>query len=251
MAAVTVRAATASDVGGRSVNADAAAAMVTPLGAGVAVVDGIGSSQDVVAAARTAADAAAAVASHRGAQAGLMTAADTMPDYPGCPNAVAALVSVEPGGRVEIAHIGDAAVWTWTAQAGLRRWTVDQTAAEHITHLLGRDGTDDDERAALDQVADGLELLGDYVLNGLCYATMATISWTILRGEHAHPELVIVTSDGVHKVLDPDQITAQIATHHHDVHALADGLVAAAVTTDPDGDNATAAVLGLTWTSTT
>src|ERR1043165_2336716 len=103
----------ATDRGDRNFNADSGSATVTPLGACAAVVDGIGDHHDVCLAVQVAADVAAAVGSHRGAQAGLMAAADTMPDYPGAPNAVAAVVSVPAHGHIEIAHVGDVAVWTW------------------------------------------------------------------------------------------------------------------------------------------
>ena len=242
--------ASATHVGGRTANADAAAVEHNPLGAAAAVVDGIGSSPAVVSAARRAAEQAAIVASHRGAQAGIMAAADTMPDYPGAPNAVAAVVSVEPGGRIEIAHVGDAAVWTWSATAGLRRWTVDQTAGEHIAHMLRNPSLTRADHEALERVGGAVGALGDYVLNGLVYATTSTISWTPLRGEHAEVDLVLLTSDGVHKRLDYDVIAEIITLFAADADALVEHLVSTAVTAtvdDPDevADNATAAVITL------
>lgn len=245
--------ASATHVGGRTANADAAAVEHNPLGAAAAVVDGIGSSPAVVVAARRAAEQAAIVASHRGAQAGIMAAADTMPGYPGAPNAVAAVVSVEPGGRIEIAHVGDVAVWTWSAAIsgpGLQRWTVDQTAGEHIAHLLRSPNLTPADCEALERVGGAVGALCDYVLNGLVYATISTISWTPLRGEHAEVDLILLTSDGVHKRLDHDQIAELIARYATDADALVEHLVHAAVTatvSDPDeaADNATAAVITL------
>lgn len=114
---------TASHIGDRSANADAVTAVTTPLGMCAAVVDGVGSSTEVCVVARLAADVAATVGAHKGAQAGIMAAADTMPDYPGAPNAVAAVVSVV-NDQIEIAHVGDAAVFTWDGPGNLRRWTV-------------------------------------------------------------------------------------------------------------------------------
>jgi serine/threonine protein phosphatase PrpC len=242
--------ASATHIGGRAANADAAAVERNPLGAAAAVVDGIGSSPAVVAAARRAAEQAAIVASHRGAQAGIMAAADTMPDYPGAPNAVAAVVSVEPGGRIEIAHVGDAAVWTWSATAGLRRWTVDQTAGEHIAHMLNNPSLTTADREALERVGAATDVLADYVLNGLVYATTSTISWTPLRGEDADVDLVLLTSDGVHKRLDADQIAEMATRHATDAEALVKDLVhfaAGIAASDPDeaADNATAAAITL------
>ena len=247
--------ASATHLGGRAANADAACVEANPLGAGAAVIDGIGSSPDVVAAARRAADAAAFVASHRGAQAGIMAAADTMPDYPGSANAVGAVVSIEPGGRIEIAHAGDAAVWTWSTAAGLRRWTVDQTAGEHVAHMLRNPGLTDTSRAILDQHGGQVvTALSDYVLNGLVYATISTISWTPLRDDEANAELIILASDGVSKALTAEQIVALAVTHTADAQALADALVTSAVVAEranPDevADNATAAVITLARTT--
>jgi serine/threonine protein phosphatase PrpC len=178
-----------------------------------------------------------------------MAAADTMPDYPGAPNAVGAVVSLEPGGRIEIAHVGDTAVWTWSATAGLRRWTVDQTAGQHVAHMLTNPGLTAAGRETLTEHGDQVvTALGDYVLTGLAYATVSTISWTPLRGEAARPDLVLIASDGVAKALTAGEITDLIAQHHADAQALADTLVHAAVTApraDPEEtpDNATTAII--------
>lgn len=247
----SVTVATATRVGGRTANADAGRVHVTPLGVGAAVVDGIGSSPAVVAAAHRAADTAAVVASHRGAQAGMMAAADTMPHYPGCPNAVAAVASIDPTGRIEIAHVGDCAVWTWSPSAGLTRWTVDHAAGQHVAHMLDNPSLTAAARTALAQHGDHVvSVLGDYVLTSLAYATISTISWTPLRGEAADVALVVVTSDGVHKAICANQITAVVEAHAHDAQTLADALVDTAVATprrsaDETADNATAAVLRL------
>jgi PPM family protein phosphatase len=252
---LAVTLASATRIGGRASNADAASVEANPLGIGAAVVDGIGSSPAAVAAARRAADTAAVVASHRGAQAGIMAAADTMPDYPKAPNAVGAVVSIEPGGRIEIAHVGDCAVWTWSQSAGLRRWTVGETAGQHVAYMLRNPGLTGTDRAVLRQHGgDVVTALDDYVLNGLVYATVSTISWTPLRGEHAEVDLILLTSDGVHKPLSAQQIADLVEQHAGDARALADALVETAVIaprTDPDedSDNATAAVITLTRTA--
>ncbi|SCL42169.1 Serine/threonine protein phosphatase PrpC [Micromonospora pallida] len=246
---LAVTLASASRIGGRDANADAASVVGNPLGVAAAVIDGIGSSPAVVAAARRAAGTAAIVASHRGAQAGIMAAADTYPDYPRSPNAVAAVASIEPGGRIEIAHVGDCAVWTWSAAAGLRRWTVDQTAGQHVAHMMRNPGLTAMDRAALADHGDKVvAALDDYVLNGLVYATISTISWTPLRGEAADVDLIVLTSDGVHKPLSDEQIAELVERHADDAQALADALVDAGTglpRTDPDEapDNATAAVI--------
>ena len=254
---LAVTLASATRIGGRASNADAASTEGNPLGIGAAVIDGIGSSSAVVAAARRAADTAAVVASHRGAQAGIMAAADTMPDHPKAPNAVGAVVSIEPGGRIEIAHVGDCAVWTWSRSAGLRRWTVDETAGQHVAHMLRNPGLTRTDRAVLQQHGnDVVAALGDYVLNGLVYASISTISWTPLRGEHAEVDLIMLASDGVHKPVAAQQIAQLAEQHASDARALADALVDTAVTvprthTDEDVDNATAAVISLTRTAVT
>lgn len=241
----------ATRIGGRTANADAASVENNPLGTGAAVIDGIGSSPAVVAAARRAAETAAIVASHRGAQAGIMAAADTYPDYPGAPNAVGAVVSVEPDGRIEIAHVGDCAVWTWSRTGGLRRWTVEQTAGQHVTHMLGNPSLTPRDHAVLaEHGGQVVDALSDYVLNGLAFATISTISWTPLRGPAADVDLILLTSDGVHKPLGADRIAGLIDQYQGDAPVLADVLVELAVTairSDPGetADNATAIVIAL------
>jgi serine/threonine protein phosphatase PrpC len=243
----------ATDIGAREANADAVAVEQTPRGTGAAVVDGIGSSEAVCRAARRAAETAAVVASHRNAQAALLAAADTMPDYPGSPNAVAAVCSVDPTGRMEIAHCGDAAVHCWSPEYGLIRWTTDQTVGAHVAHMLTGSTLTTAGREALERLGDAISPLGDYVLNGLNYATTSTISWTPLRGDHANPPIVLLTSDGVHKRLTAEEIGKLVGEHQcAEAQVLADALVAAAVaavSTDPDEsvDNATAAVLSINW----
>jgi serine/threonine protein phosphatase PrpC len=243
---IIVTMAAATDVGGRLVNADAAAIEMNPLGAAAAVVDGIGSSPAVVCAARRAADTAAVVASHRGAQAGILAAADTVPSYDGAPNAVAAVVSLEPGGLIEVAHAGDAAVYTWSAAAGLRRWTVDQTAGQHVAHTLSNPGLDNGVREVLQRYGSKVvAALDDYVLNTLGHATVSTISWTPLRGDAADPQVIVLTSDGVHKPLPAARIASLVERHHTEPVVLARALVTTAVetlTADP-ADNATAVVV--------
>ncbi|SFQ28241.1 hypothetical protein [Amycolatopsis rubida] len=243
-----------TDIGGRTANADSVAVETTPLGTGAAVVDGIGSSEAVCRAARRAADTAAAVASHRDAQAGLLAAADTMPGYPGSPNAVAAVVSVDPDGRIEIAHCGDATVHTWSPEHGLVRWTADQTLAAWISHALRRTSPATPAgRAAIEAFAAAEPPLDSFVLSGLNYVTVSTIGWTPLRAPHHRPSVVLLSSDGVHKRLGDHEI-GRLLGEHQDAKAqvLAEVLLAAAVATpgaDPDEqtDNASAAVLSIAW----
>jgi serine/threonine protein phosphatase PrpC len=243
----------ATDIGGREANADAVAVEANPRGTGVAVVDGIGSSEAVCRASRRAADTAAVVASHRDAQAGLMAAADTMPDYPCSPNAVAAVVSVDPDGRIELAYCGDAAVHTWSLENGVRRWTVDQTLAVWISHTLRSSSPTPAGRKALEAFAAAEPALTSFVMSGLNYATLSTIGWTPLRTPHHRPSVVLVSSDGIHARLTAEDIGTLIEHHHDDTaQVLADALVAAAVTApsnDPDAvvDNATTAVLSIDW----
>ena len=153
-------------------------------------------------------------------------------------------------GRIEIAHVGDAAVWTYSATAGLRRWTVDQTAGEHIRHMLDNPGLTDAGRDALEQFGAATEVLSDYVLNGLAFATVSTMSWTPLRGADANVERIILTSDGVHKQLSLRAIE-NFASMCSDPQELAKGLVHLAVRDfsgiklDPASDNASVAVISL------
>lgn len=69
--------------------------------------------------------------------------------------------------------------------------------------------------------------MDDYILNGLKFATINTIVWTPLRGPL--PRFVILTSDGVHKILGHLHLNALINQHHSDPQALADAIVANAV----------------------
>ncbi|WP_018683668.1 PP2C family protein-serine/threonine phosphatase [Actinokineospora enzanensis] len=241
----SVTTATASHAGGRQINADAIDVRSTPVGTAVAVVDGIGSSLETCDAALLAASAAVAVGCHRGALVGLLAAADTLPDYPGAPDAVAAVVSLDPQGRLEIAHIGDVAVWLWDSRRGLRRWTVEHTAGAYMRHMLTNPGLTDDERATLEQaLAAPIEVMDHYLLGTLGRATVGTVSSTIVREEN--PELVIITSDGVHKQLPADLMAALVDDFHTDPGLIADALLDSALMRDPEGgDNVTVAVLAI------
>ncbi|MEU4804359.1 hypothetical protein [Actinosynnema sp. NPDC023587] len=234
----------ATRVGGRPAQADAAHAVTTPLGTGAVVIDGIGTDPEVCAASRRAAEPAALVASAQGARAGLLWAAATYLDYDGAPNAVGAVVSVTEWG-IEIAHVGDCAVATWSRAGGLRRWTADQTAAALIRHMLTNPDLDHAGHAALHTLAEGLDVMDDYVTGTLVTAVPATIASTLLRGPDAEVDLVLLTSDGVHKQIPPSRTAELVADYHDTPQVLADALVDAAVTAVPDSDNATAVVLRL------
>jgi serine/threonine protein phosphatase PrpC len=247
--------ATATHIGGRSANADAAVIKHTEYCVGAAVVDGIGSSAATCGAAREAAEAAAAEAALGNAQSALMTAAHLIKNFPDEPNAVGAVVSADANGTIEIAHVGDAAVFTWSSTRGLTRWTVDQTVGEHLRYMLAGAPLTDANRATLEQALQHLEaavpILDDYILNTLADATVPTIGWTVLREESADVDRVLLTSDGVHKPLSHAEIEALAALHQHDSpQVLADEIVLAAVkagSVDPadEADNATVAVIAL------
>ena len=115
-------------------------------------------------------------------------------------------------------------MWTWTTPGGLRRWTLDQTAGAHVEHMRANPSLTDDDRRKLDGVVD---VLGDYVLNGLKYATVSTIAWTPVRD--ITPRVIVLTSDGVHKVLGHLWMNHLITRHADDPQALADAIVAKAV----------------------
>jgi serine/threonine protein phosphatase PrpC len=228
--------ATATHVGGREANADAAAAVTNPLGAAIAVVDGIGSEDDTCAAARLAADTAAIVGTHRGALAALLAAADTMPDYDGAPHAVAAVATVHSDRRIEVAHVGDAAVHTWSRERGLTKWTADQTVGAQAAYM----GL---------PPSPLLDRLGDYVLSTLRGASISMVATVVIPDDHP-VEVVLVSSDGVHKILTTQQMATIIDAHANQPQALADALVEAAITVPVTGhddvpDNATVAVLQL------
>jgi serine/threonine protein phosphatase PrpC len=249
-----LRTATATHIGGRRANADAAVIKHTEHCVGAAVVDGIGSSAATCGAAQEAAEAAAAEAALGNAQSALMTAARIIKDFPDHgANAVGAVVSASADDTIEIAHVGDAAVWTWSATRGLTRWTVDQTVGEHLRYMLAGAPLTDVARTTLKQALEQLDaavpILGDYILNTLADATVPTIGWTVLRGDSADIELALVTSDGVHKPLSHAEIEALVIQHRHDdPQVLADAIVLAAVkagSADPadEADNATVAVV--------
>lgn len=249
-----LRTATATHIGGRRANADAADIKHTHDCVGAAVVDGIGSDAETCGAAREAAEIAAAEAALGNAQSAIMAAAKFIKDHPDEPNAVAAVVSADANGNIEIAHVGDAAVWTWSSTRGLTRWTVDQTVGEHLRYMLAGAELTDAARATLEQALEHLgaavPVLGDYILNTLADATVPTIGWTVLRGNAAEVEVVLLTSDGVHKPLTAAAIEALVVAYPDDPYLLASEIVFAAVqatSADPDDepDNATAAVIVL------
>lgn len=249
---IKLRTATATNIGGRRANADAAVIKRTEHCVGAAVVDGIGTSSEACGAAFEAAEAAAAEAALGNAQSALMTAARIVKDFPDEPNAVGAVVSVNANGTIEIAHVGDVAVWTWSTARGLLRWTVDQTVGEHLRYMLAGAELTDAARGTLEQALEHLgaavPILGDYILNTLADATVPTIGWTVLRGESADVEVVLLTSDGVHKPLAPAAIEALVVEHHDNPYLLANEIVVTAVTgadSDDVPDNATAAVVVL------
>lgn len=237
--------ATATHTGSRSANADAVHVEHSPLGIGAAVIDGIGSAPEVCTAARRAADHAAIIASHRGAQAGLLAAAALYPDYESSPNAVGAVVSVDPDGDVEVAHVGDAAVYTWTPAEGLTCWTPGITVAAHVRRMLDNPNLSDADRAALGRLGGAVEIMDAYVLTTLVQADPHTISWTPVRHRQGRPHLVLVLSDGVHKQIGGEMLRSLVEAYHRTPQDLADALVHRATTT-PRSDNATAAVLRLT-----
>ncbi|CRK59048.1 hypothetical protein [Alloactinosynnema sp. L-07] len=227
---LAITTAIATRIGGRDANADAAFAHLTEDGRlGAALIDGIGSSPIVVEYATIAATVAARVGSHRSALAGLLAASDTYPNGHGVPNAVGAIVTVDDVGWIDIAHVGDCAVWTWRTDTGLTRWTLDHTVGSQAAYMGLETG------AVLDR-------LDDYVQTTLRDATVSTVATGLIRG-HETPDLVVITSDGIHKVVAADVIGAVLATKPDDPQLLADALADAA---DPHGDNATALVVAIT-----
>ncbi|ACU39406.1 hypothetical protein [Actinosynnema mirum] len=230
--------------------ADAVHVEVTPLGAGAALVDGIGHSAAVVRTAQRAAEVAAIVAAHRDAQAGLLAAADTVPAYPGSPNATAAVVSVGLDGRVEVATAGQVAAHAWYPERGeLLRLTPAQVVGQWVRHALAGSTITATSRAALEALPV-MTALDSYVLLGLAHASVSTIAWTALRGQDASPAALVLTSNGVR--LGGAELEKRGTQLGGEPQALAEELVAAgqaAPLDDPDRavDDAAAVVLAITY----
>ncbi|RDI20327.1 PP2C family protein-serine/threonine phosphatase [Lentzea flaviverrucosa] len=227
---MTVTVGTATAIGGRSHNCDAAAVHSTASTTAAALIDGIGSTAEVEHTAALLAEVAARVAARRGPVAGLLTAHELIsapgPESPK-PNAVGAVAVVYPSDRATvIAHVGDCRVYSMTGGV-LTCHTTDHTVGE-LLRMVG--------------VAEHHAALHDnWVRTSIGNATVASIPVVDVVAQR-----VLLTSDGIHKVLTDDQIAAVMTAFPEDVDQLAHELVAAVLDTARDGeplDNMTAVVL--------
>lgn len=227
---MTINVGTATAIGGRSHNCDATAVHSTASTTAAALIDGIGSTPEVEHAAGLFAEVAARVAARRGPVPGLLAAHELIsgpgPETPK-PNAVGAVAVIYPSDRAIVtAHVGDCRVYSWTAGT-LTSHTTDHTVGE----LLRQVGVTEHHA----------ELHDNWVRTSIGNATVATIPVVDVVAD-----LVILTSDGIHKVLTDDQIAAVTAQFPDDADQLACELVAAvldAARDDEPLDNMTAVVL--------
>ncbi|MGZ3147293.1 PP2C family protein-serine/threonine phosphatase [Lentzea chajnantorensis] len=227
---MTVSVGTATDIGGRSHNCDATAVHSNGFTTAVAIVDGIGSTPEVEHTAGLLAEVAARMATRRGTVPGLLAAHELIsgpgPETPK-PNAVGAVAVVYPSDRATvIAHVGDCRVYSMTGGV-LTRHTTDHTVGE-LLRMVG----------VQEQHA---QLHDNWVRTSIANATVATIPVADVVAER-----VLLTSDGIHKVLTDDQIAAVLTAFPEDVDQAAHELIAATLDAAPAGeplDNMTAIVL--------
>lgn len=231
---MTITTATATHIGDRTHNCDAAVAAVSPATTAVALIDGIGSSDEIAYTAQLLAEVAARVGVRKGPLLGLLAAGELI-DGPGPespkPNAVGAVAVVYPGDMATvIAHVGDVRVYSWT-DGVLTSHTTDHTVGE----LLRQVGVEEQQSVLHD----------NWVRTTLGRLTVGSIPLVDVQAK-----VVVMTSDGVHKVLTDDQIASVVAEHEHDPQELADALVEAALAVVPEDigtrDNTTVAVLRVT-----
>ncbi|MFD6498870.1 PP2C family protein-serine/threonine phosphatase [Streptomyces goshikiensis] len=221
----------ASRTGTDGTNADAAHAFHASTGAvGAAVIDGIGHSDQLHALVPVLAVAAARTAAIRWPLAGLLTAGLLTCD-PGHddarPSAVAVVARVQAGEPTTLAWAGDARAYGWDPQHQLlTRYTTDHTVAAYLAAY----GIEED-------------IAGEFssqIRVHLTDVTPATAHQALIPCGH----LVVLTSDGVHDQIEPDDLEAVIRTHQHDSQRLADTLVAAAEPNEAGyRDDATALVI--------
>ncbi|MDX8146424.1 hypothetical protein SK854_30220 [Lentzea sp. BCCO 10_0061] len=227
--AMTVTVGIATDIGDRSHNCDAAAVHSTASTTAAAIIDGIGSTPEVERTAGLLAEVSARVAARRGPVAGLLAAHELIsgpgPETPK-PNAVGAVAVVYPSDRATvIAHVGDCRVYSLTSDV-LTQHTADHTVGE----LLRMVGVNEHHA----------ELHDNWVRTSIANAIVASIPVVDVVAD-----LVILTSDGVHKVLTNDEIADVAIALAYDPQKLAHALVAAAlsVPSTSERDNTTALVL--------
>ncbi|RJQ77782.1 hypothetical protein D5S17_15325 [Pseudonocardiaceae bacterium YIM PH 21723] len=197
----------------------------------VTVIDGIGRGPGVNTAAALCAEVAVRVGARNGELAGIMAAAELLTDNRAVrptPNAVGVLAVRRPGNPIRLAYVGDCRAWGFSGGT-LHQLTVDHNLGEQMR----QQGLPEEIASQNDNV----------VLTTLGRATVAT---TPVSATDA--PLVVLTTDGVHGVLDLEAMV-QIIKEHKDEGAqkMADEMVAAALEVPPSAsgykDDMTVAVL--------
>lgn len=228
---MTITVGTATNIGDRSHNCDATAVHTTATSTAAALIDGIGSNPEVARTAELLAEVSARYAARRGPVAGLLAAHELVsgpgPETPK-PNAVGAVAVVYPSDRAIVtAHVGDCRVYSLTGDV-LTQHTTDHTVGE----LLRMVGVHEHDAVLHD----------NWVRTSIGNATVASIPVVDIAGA----DLVILTSDGVHKALSNARIADVARALADDPQALADALVSIALavpTASAERDNTTAIVL--------
>lgn len=212
----------------RSHNCDAAAA-ASYLGESgtmaVSVVDGTGSSKVLSTIVGICAEVAVRVGARKGALAGVMAAAELVEDpaaeFPHL-DAVMILAVTRPGQPDVIAHVGDCRAFTFSDDK-LTQVTVDHTKGERMR----QQGAPDAKAACFDNVP----------ITSLARATVGTVAL-----DETFDKVLILTSDGVHDALTPEEFAEIVRAHQDHPDACAKALVEAAAAGEK-GDDATAAVI--------
>ncbi|MFZ4237523.1 hypothetical protein ACOZGD_20345 [Streptomyces murinus] len=195
---------------------------------GAAVIDGIGHGPHTSVTSPLLAEVAARVSARRGPLAGLLTAAELIADKGADgkeADAVAVAARVIPGDDITVINwTGDARAYGWNGQR-LELYTDDHTVGAQLR-------------------ANGVALEiarehDNWLRTSLARATIGTVYTAGVRDR-----LVILTTDGVHDQVKPEDMKTLARELEDDPQALAEALVAAARETD-DGyrDDATAVVI--------
>lgn len=227
-AAITVG--TASVKGAREFNCDAVATATRrfdgPATLAVAVWDGAGNAADVAGVSSWAAEEAACVAAREGPVSGLLHVSAALANPHGeirGPDGAMVVLTAQEGAGLTIAHIGDSRAYTWAEGTGL--WLITND------HTLGQWNRDRGKPATVKEDSQ--------LIKSVARATEIDVEVATVTGE-----VVVLTTDGVHKALTYDRIADMVATHHHDPATCASNLVAAAHEVR-GRDDATAAVINL------
>jgi protein phosphatase len=205
------------------VNADAVGAYRDPDGRAVfALADGVGDSEEAACAARAAVEAALRTPVAAGALEAVLAAQRALPPGGGDCVLVVAMPFVDRvSAGYRIAWVGDCRAYRWDATS-LTQLTVDQTMAEFL-------------RARRRRSTPRMEHV---VTNSVRTTTVDEIGWTQVRNVGCG---VVLTTDGVHKVLPMSTIHSILASRALPAPDLVEGAAALGGT-----DNASAIVID--WT---